>query len=109
VNATEMKREREEEVTKKQVRVNAPDHCTHCEEEPCVFIQIESRLCGNDSIYNDKDEYHKGIMWCIIVEGINVRTSTQRSSSGRGLTTTSHTSPVLMMAFVVRFSLPSMA
>jgi hypothetical protein len=56
-HATEMKREREEDVRKKKVRVNAPDHCTHCDEEPCILIQIESGLCKNDSIYYDKDEY----------------------------------------------------
>jgi hypothetical protein len=41
------------------VRVNAPDHCIHCDQEPCVFIQIESGLCENDSIYYDKDAYQQ--------------------------------------------------
>jgi hypothetical protein len=54
-----MKRERQEEMKKKEVRVDVPGHCIHCDEEPCVFIQIESGLCENDSIYYDKDEYQK--------------------------------------------------
>jgi hypothetical protein len=58
-HATVMKREQEEDVRKKKVKVNAPDHCAYCDEEPCVFIQIESRLCENDSIYYDEDEYQR--------------------------------------------------
>jgi hypothetical protein len=46
-----------EERERKKKRVTAPDHCIHCDEEPCVFIQIESKLCENDEIYYDKDEY----------------------------------------------------
>jgi hypothetical protein len=35
------------------------DHCIHCDEDPCVFIQIESRLCENNEIYFDKEDYDK--------------------------------------------------
>jgi hypothetical protein len=37
--------------------VDRPDHCIHCDEVPCVFIQIESRLCENDTIYYNSYEY----------------------------------------------------
>jgi hypothetical protein len=39
--------------------VDGPDHCIHCDEEPCVFIQIESRLCENDEVYFNKEDYAK--------------------------------------------------
>ena len=38
---------------------NGPDHCDHCDDDPCVFVQIESRLAENDEIYYDKSEYEK--------------------------------------------------
>jgi hypothetical protein len=30
--------------------VDGPDHCIHCDEEPCIFIQIVLRLCESDRI-----------------------------------------------------------
>jgi hypothetical protein len=49
----------EHEETKKQKKkqkktvnkiIDGPDPCIHCDEDPCVFIQIESRLWENDKI-----------------------------------------------------------
>jgi hypothetical protein len=50
---------KEEEVKEcsKGAQVDGPDHCIHCDEDPCVFIQIESRLWENDTIYYDRYEY----------------------------------------------------
>jgi hypothetical protein len=51
------KQDRKDEKSEKRVRINGPDHCIHCDEDPCVFIQIEARLGENDAIYYDKGEY----------------------------------------------------
>jgi hypothetical protein len=52
-----------EHVCKLEMKVNevvdGPDHCIHCDEEPCVFIQIESRLCENDKVYFHEEDYAK--------------------------------------------------
>jgi hypothetical protein len=53
---TQMKKQRGDEVNKV---VDGPDHCIHCDEDPCVFIQIESRLCENDEMYFDEEHYAK--------------------------------------------------
>jgi hypothetical protein len=44
--------------------VDGSDQCTHCNKDPCVFIQIESRLCENDEIYFEEDHYVKVPVWC---------------------------------------------
>jgi hypothetical protein len=46
---------------KQKVRqlVDGPEHCIHCDEDPCVFVQIEMRLCENDDIYYDGNDYEK--------------------------------------------------
>jgi hypothetical protein len=44
--------------------VDEPDHCIHCDEDPCVFIQIEILLCDDDDIYYDKKDYAKGPVAC---------------------------------------------
>ncbi len=58
----------EHEETKKQKKkqketvnkmVDRPDHCIHCDEDPCVFIQIETGLCENGKIYFDEEDYDK--------------------------------------------------
>jgi hypothetical protein len=65
--------------------VDGPDH--HCNKDPCVFIQIELRLCENDEIHFDKDQYAKDPVSCnssrckrayqyaafVLWEGINYR------------------------------------
>jgi hypothetical protein len=58
-HAKKMKRERKEEIRKKKVRVNRAEHCIHCNEEPCIFIQIKFRLCENNAIYYDEGECTK--------------------------------------------------
>jgi hypothetical protein len=59
---TQRKKQRGEEVNKE---VDGPDHCIHCDEDPCVFIQIESRLCDNNAIYFDEEHYVKDDpVWC---------------------------------------------
>jgi hypothetical protein len=92
-HATEMKKENEEkkiqkEKSKKLKRtIDGPDHCIHCDEDPCVFVQIEARLCNNDAIYYDSYDYKKDPTKCnsgrrkrafqyaayILWEGINYR------------------------------------
>jgi hypothetical protein len=51
-----LKDEEERKMTK-QIKVDRPDHCIHCNEDPCVLLEIESRLCENDTIDYDEDEY----------------------------------------------------
>jgi hypothetical protein len=57
-------KEKKEQMRKKREKVkqleHGPDHCIHCDEDPCVFIQIEMCLCENDDIYYDRDDYEKG-------------------------------------------------
>jgi hypothetical protein len=53
----ESKRQKKKKETVKKV-INGPDHCIHCDEDPCVFIQI-SRLWENDEIYFDEEDYNK--------------------------------------------------
>jgi hypothetical protein len=50
-------KEEEERIGKKRAKVDGPDHCIHCDEDPCFFVQIESRLCENDTIYYDRCDY----------------------------------------------------
>jgi hypothetical protein len=58
-----MKKERALSVMKNinniKQKENGPDHCIHCDEDPCVFVQIESRLGENDAIYYDEEEFGK--------------------------------------------------
>jgi hypothetical protein len=35
------------------------EQCIHCDKDPCVFTQIEMRLCENDEIYYDGADYEK--------------------------------------------------
>ena len=92
-HATEMKREsavkleRKEKSKRMKRTVDGPDHCIHCDEDPCVFVQIEARLGENDAIYYDAYEYKKDPSKCnsgrckrafqyavfILWEGINYR------------------------------------
>jgi hypothetical protein len=41
----------------KGAKVEGPDHCIHQDEDPWVFVQIESRLCKNNMIYYDRYDY----------------------------------------------------
>ena len=54
----ESKRQKTKKETVKKM-IDGPDHCIHCDEDPCLFIQIESRLWENDEIYYDKGDYDK--------------------------------------------------
>jgi hypothetical protein len=44
--------------------VDRPDHCIHCDKDPCVFIQIESCLGENNKKYFDEDHYAKDPVSC---------------------------------------------
>jgi hypothetical protein len=73
------------EINKRKGQVNRV--VIHCDEDPCVFIQVESRLCENDEIYFDEDQYAKDSVSCnsgrhkrayqyaafVLWEGINYR------------------------------------
>jgi hypothetical protein len=81
---TQMKKQMGEEVYKV---VDGPDHCIHCNEDPCVFIQIETQLCENSKIYFGEEHYAKDPVSCkggrrkrayqyaafVLWEGINYR------------------------------------
>jgi hypothetical protein len=41
----------------KHAKVDRPDHCIHCNEDPYIFVQIELRLWENDTIHFAKDKY----------------------------------------------------
>jgi hypothetical protein len=59
----QMKKERNESIRKKKAKVNGPNHCIHCDEDPHVFIQIEMHLTKNDHvIYYDESEYAKDLV-----------------------------------------------
>jgi hypothetical protein len=92
-----MKKQKKGKVVNKVV--DRPDHCIHCNKDPCVFIQIEWRLCKNDKIYFDKEHYVKDpvsynssrrksadqyaafVLW----EGINYRSGGRSSVSNSSL------------------------
>jgi hypothetical protein len=54
----ESKRQKKKKGTVKKMR-DGPDHCIHCDEDPCLFIQIEPRLWENDEIYFDEGDDDK--------------------------------------------------
>ena len=57
-HAKKMKLEEEEErQVNKRLKVDGPDHCIHCNDDPCAFLQIKSCLCANDELYFDKEEF----------------------------------------------------
>mgnify|MGYP002809484209 CR=1 FL=1 len=57
-HAKKMKvRDEKEREGKKRAKVDGPDHCIHCDEDPCIFVQIESRLFQNDLIYDYENDY----------------------------------------------------
>jgi hypothetical protein len=87
--------------------VDGPYHCIHCDEDPCVFIQIESRLCEDDEIYFDEGG-RLGERSCghATAEGVNVHTSMQRSFYGKASTIGNLTTGALKMVFGYCF-LPS--
>jgi hypothetical protein len=49
---------RQKEKTKGVV-LDEPEQCIHYAEDPCVFNQIEMRLCKNNEIYYDIGDYEK--------------------------------------------------
>jgi hypothetical protein len=63
-HAVSIKKEKKEDGTRKKARVDGPDHCILCDEEPCVFVQIESRLGEHDLIYFDKTEFDENSVAC---------------------------------------------
>jgi hypothetical protein len=48
-----------EESKKKRRGVDGPHYCISCDEDPCAFVQIETRLCDNDGIYFVSSTYEK--------------------------------------------------
>jgi hypothetical protein len=60
-HAKAMKKEREVKLdeTYGEKKVNDPEQCIHCDEQPCVFIQIESHLCENNMICYGRGKYGK--------------------------------------------------
>jgi ATPase subunit of ABC transporter with duplicated ATPase domains len=41
--------------------INEEEQCVHCDEDPCVFTQIEMRPCKNDEIYYNVGGYEKAL------------------------------------------------
>jgi hypothetical protein len=58
---TQMKKQKKGKVVNKIV--DGPDHCIHCDKDPCIFIQIESQLCENDEMF-DEELYVKDPVLC---------------------------------------------
>jgi hypothetical protein len=53
-----MKLKEEEEIQMiEKAKVDGPDHCIHCNEDLCLFLQIELHLCEIDMIHYDEDQY----------------------------------------------------
>jgi hypothetical protein len=71
---------RQKEMTKEFV--DEREQCIHCDEDSCLFTQIEMRLCKNNEIYYDGGDYEKAPILTIVV-GENVFTSTLPSYCGR--------------------------
>jgi hypothetical protein len=63
--------------------IDRPEHCIHCDEDPCVFLQIEMRLCENDNIYYDQTDYEKGPVAYNSVLDPNVLSSMLHSFYGK--------------------------
>jgi hypothetical protein len=97
---------RQKEKTKEFV--DEREQCIHSDEDPCVFTQIEMRLCKNDEIYYNGGDYEKAPISYNRVVGENVLSSTLPSYCGRVSTTKDNTTGVLKTVFVL-FSLPLMA
>ena len=91
---------------KKKAKVDGPNHCIHCNEDPCMFIQIELHLGENDAIYFDQGEYEKTRLRTTVPDK-SKRFSTQLSFCGKVSTTGNHTLLVQKMVYG-RFSLPLM-
>jgi hypothetical protein len=91
------------EITK--VVVHGPDHCIHCDEEPCVFIRMESRLCENDEVYFQEEDYAKDHVaynsWRRkqAYKYANELTSMRRSSYGKASAFKSLTTSALSVEF----------
>jgi hypothetical protein len=80
-------KQRKKQKDKVNKAIDGPDYCIHCDEDPCVFIQIKSGLCENKEIYYYEDEYGKDHVACnscrrkrayqytefVLWEGINYR------------------------------------
>jgi hypothetical protein len=58
------KKEKTERKQRKKAKIDGPHHCIFCDEDPCAFVQIESRLGENDDIYYDADEFEKDPVAC---------------------------------------------
>ena len=56
--------EQKEREANKRAKVDSPDHCILCGDDPCVFLQIETRLWANDEIYYDSEDYAKAPVAC---------------------------------------------
>ena len=52
--------EKKEREGNRRAKKDRPYQCIHCNEDPCAFIQIETRLCASDKIYFDEDDFKKG-------------------------------------------------
>jgi hypothetical protein len=81
--------------------------CMHCNEDPCVFNQIEMRLCKMTK-FTTTVGIMRRLQFLTTVVGRNVLSSTLPSFCGRVCTTPNHNIGVWKTVFL-RFSLPSMA
>jgi hypothetical protein len=62
--------------------VDGPYHCIYCNEDPCVFVQVESRLCENNKYTLTRISMRKILCPAIAVD-VSVHTSTQPLYGGR--------------------------
>jgi hypothetical protein len=70
-------RANEKEKGKVKQLEHKPDHCLHCDEDPCVFIQIEIWLCENDDTYFTETIMRR-LLWPTIVLNTSLLSSMLR-------------------------------
>ena len=64
-HAVKRKKEKQERKRMKKTKmIDGPSHCIFCDEDPCAFVQIESRLGEHDDIYYDAEEFGKNPVAC---------------------------------------------
>jgi hypothetical protein len=54
-----LEKEEQKRMMREVSKEYGPDHCIHCDDEPCCFVQIESRLGENDHVYYNEQDFAK--------------------------------------------------
>jgi hypothetical protein len=67
---------------KEEKLVDEPDHCIHCDKDPCVFIPIKN-IFLKVMIFTSTRKIMRRVMWPTIVLNASVLSSTLHSFNGR--------------------------